>query len=184
MPIPSFRQFTIQPARRVRYRFSAIFLLLSLIALGGSPALAGPWLDPGDSALRHDVQLLSDAGLVHAPLTTWPLAWEDVVRDIQSFEGNLAPALAAARLRVLREYRKASRIHEVKPHLRVALAHHGRRRRAILDHYGPEVYRRRLERIYKSVRKPVRQRIDKASLCRAFLEPADFSLLKWSPYHA
>jgi hypothetical protein len=59
-----------------------------------------------------------------------------------------------------------------------------RNRRAILDHYGPEAYRRRLERIYRAVRKPVRQRIDKAGLCRAFLEPADFSLLKWSPYAA
>ena len=59
-------------------------------------------MDPGDSALRHDVQLLGDAGVVRAPLTSWPLAWTDVVRDIQAFDGNLAPAAEAARLRVLR----------------------------------------------------------------------------------
>jgi hypothetical protein len=60
----------------------------------------------------------------------------------------------------------------------------GRNRRAIIKHYGPEAYRKRLERIYKAVQNPVRQRIDKASLCRAFLKPAAFSLLKWSPYAA
>ena len=83
-------------------------------------------MDPGDSALRHDVQLLGDAGVVRAPLTSWPLAWTDVVRDIQAFDGNLAPAAEAARLRVLRQYRQASRVHEVKPQLRVAAANHPR----------------------------------------------------------
>ncbi|MEJ2652866.1 MAG: capsule assembly Wzi family protein [Gammaproteobacteria bacterium] len=100
-----------------------------LIALFSVPALAGPWMDPGNSGLRHDVQLLSDAGVIHAPLTTWPLAWEDLVRDIQAYDGNLAPAYEAARLRVLRQYRKAARIHEVKPHLRVAAAAHPRQYR-------------------------------------------------------
>jgi hypothetical protein len=57
-------------------------------------------------------------------------------------------------------------------------------RRTILDHYGPDIYRRRLETLYAAVLKPVRQRIDKTRLCRAFLKPADFSLLKWSPCHA
>lgn len=56
--------------------------------------------------------------------------------------------------------------------------------RAIIEHYGPEAYHRRLERIYRAVHKPVHQQIDKASLCRAFLKPTDFSLLKWSPYAA
>jgi hypothetical protein len=59
-----------------------------------------------------------------------------------------------------------------------------RNRQAILDQYGPDAYGRRLERIYRAALRPVRHRMDKASLCRAFLRPADFSLLKWSPCHA
>lgn len=55
-------------------------------------------------------------------------------------------------------------------------------RQAIIEHYGVEPYRRRLEAIYRAVKRPVHQRLNKAHLCRAFLKPADFSLLKWSPY--
>jgi hypothetical protein len=57
-------------------------------------------------------------------------------------------------------------------------------RRTILDHYGSQRYRRRLEAIYRAVLEPVRHQIDKVRLCRAFLKPGDFSLLKWSPCHA
>jgi hypothetical protein len=59
-----------------------------------------------------------------------------------------------------------------------------RNRRAVLAHYGAEAYRRRLAAIYRAVGRPVRHQIHKGRLCRAFLRPADFSLLKWSPYHA
>jgi len=130
VPVPQYRQFTKLQTRAARRRAWAISFLLSLTGLFIVPADAGPWMDPGDSGLRHDVQLLSDAGVVHAPLTSWPLAWEDVVRDIQSYEGNLAPAMEAARLRVLKQYRKESRIHEVRPHLRAAVANHPRQYRS------------------------------------------------------
>ncbi len=57
--------------------------LLLVFALCATPAaLADPWLEPGDAVLRHDLQLLSDAGIVRAPLTTWPVSWPEIARDI------------------------------------------------------------------------------------------------------
>jgi hypothetical protein len=54
---------------------------------------------PGDLRLRHDLQLLSDAGIVHAPLTTWPVSWAEVARDVRSAdEGRERPAHIEAAL--------------------------------------------------------------------------------------
>jgi hypothetical protein len=55
-----------------------------LALLAACTASADPWLAPGDARLRHDLQLLSDAGVVRAPLTAWPVSWAEVARDIQS----------------------------------------------------------------------------------------------------
>ena len=89
-------------------------------------AHGGPWLDPGDALLRHDVQILSDAGVVRAPLTAWPLAWADVARDIEGAKDELSPALAQAKLRVLRRYHDASKTDRLRPHLRLAASVHPR----------------------------------------------------------
>lgn len=90
-------------------------------------------MDPGDLSLRHDVELLSDAGIVHAPITTWPLAWADVVSDIGASQDTLAPAVEGAMRRVMRQYRLAARVHQVIPHLRVAVADHPREFRTFAD---------------------------------------------------
>jgi hypothetical protein len=31
--------------------------------------------------LRHDIELLSDAGILRTPMTAWPLSWPDIARD-------------------------------------------------------------------------------------------------------
>ena len=61
--------------------------MLTLLAFFLSGATwAGPWLDPGDSGLRNEIQLLADAGVITAPVTTWPIAWADVAKDLVAFE--------------------------------------------------------------------------------------------------
>ncbi len=50
--------------------------------LAAAPALADPWLAPGALALRHDIQLLADEGVIRSPTTTWPLSWPDIARDV------------------------------------------------------------------------------------------------------
>ena len=56
-------------------------------------------------------------------------------------------------------------------------------RKAVADHYGPALYRKRLLTIYDRVaHHPVRHRIDKRVLLDAFFDLERFPLLKWSAY--
>ena len=48
-------------------------------------ALASPFVSSGDMALRHDIQLLADRGILTGPTTTWPLAWGPIMADIRRF---------------------------------------------------------------------------------------------------
>ena len=57
---------------------------------------ADPWLQPGDGQLRHDLQLLSDAGIVHAPLTTWPVSWAEISRDLSGINTGKLPLYVEA----------------------------------------------------------------------------------------
>ena len=59
---------------------------------------ADQWADPGDNLLRHDLQLLADAGLLRAPLTTWPVAWRDIRQDIDSITQAHPAALPPSHL--------------------------------------------------------------------------------------
>jgi len=63
----------------------ALFLLPVL----ASTALAGPFMQPGDLALRHDIQRLADYGVVSGTTTTWPLAWGPVLDDIRAFDSSI-----------------------------------------------------------------------------------------------
>jgi hypothetical protein len=65
-------------------------------------------LPPGDVALRHDIQLLADAGVIRAPVTTWPMPWPDIARDVFRVE-RLEGALAAPLVRVRAAARRSAR---------------------------------------------------------------------------
>lgn len=61
-------------------------LIAGLLLLVGSPgALANPFISAGDTALRHDIQLLADYGVITGPTTTWPLAWGPLLADINAY---------------------------------------------------------------------------------------------------
>ena len=89
---------------RLRRVCISVGLLLS------SPfALADPWLAPGDEALRSDIQLLADTGVLRGPVTTWPLSWPDVARDaLGASPLGLDGATAEALLRIQSLSRTAS----------------------------------------------------------------------------
>ena len=65
---------------------------LPVVALGFgltlSPAVpAEPWMSPGDVTLRHDLQQLSDAGLLTGPTMGWPIGWSQVARELGKLDG-------------------------------------------------------------------------------------------------
>jgi hypothetical protein len=74
-------------------------------------ARADPWLAPGDEALRSDIGLLADSGILRGPITTWPISWPDVARDvIAASDSTLDAATAQALLRVRRQARVAASV--------------------------------------------------------------------------
>jgi hypothetical protein len=99
--------------------------LLAVSLLWGGVVSADPWLAPGNSSLRSDVQFLADAGIVTTPVTSWPLSWADVVRDLDAVRAAdlRTPNLLDAYDRVKREARRQTRVGVVGAHVEVAAAH-------------------------------------------------------------
>jgi capsule assembly protein Wzi len=74
-----------------------------------STANSDPWLAPGDAAVRSDILMLADAGVLNGPVTTWPISWPDIARDVLGTdERGLDEATANALLRIRRRARDAS----------------------------------------------------------------------------
>lgn len=79
---------------------TALFLLCAWLV--ASPASAMTLAMPGDSGLRHDIQLLADAGILRGPVMTWPLPWPQIAADLARLDQDAAhaPPVAAALSRV------------------------------------------------------------------------------------
>src|SRR5262245_11405733 len=72
-------------------------------------AHADPWLAPGDEGLRSDIQPLADAGILRGPVSTWPMSWPDIARDVLGAdESEFDQVTAEALMRVRRRARDAS----------------------------------------------------------------------------
>jgi len=56
--------------------------LISLLLLSSS-LTAQPWIDTSDIYLKANIQLLADTGKIITPVTTYPLMWADIIRDVQ-----------------------------------------------------------------------------------------------------
>jgi hypothetical protein len=98
-------------------------VILAVLALTAAPsAAADPWLAPGDARLRHDLQLLSDSGVVRAPLTVWPVSWAEVARDVRRHrdDAEQPPHIVAALARVRAAADEATEIGRHEWNVRVA----------------------------------------------------------------
>jgi hypothetical protein len=70
---------------------------LCVLATPPSTARAEPWAAPGDVRLRHDLQQLSDQGLLTGPSLSWPIAWSHVARQLENIDATaLSPGQRAA----------------------------------------------------------------------------------------
>jgi len=86
-----------------------------VVALGFGLALplgasAEPWMAPGDVTLRHDLQQLSDAGLLTGPTMSWPIGWSQMARELgkldsASLSNGQRAAVERLRGRAAREMR-------------------------------------------------------------------------------
>lgn len=104
----------------VTHRFTHWLIAASVLI----PALstADPWIAPGDLLLRHDLEVLADAGIVRGPITTWPVPWPDVARDVVNFErdAEVGPAARASLMRVRRAARQMMRTDDMSAHMRIS----------------------------------------------------------------
>ena len=79
------------------------FAIASAAVLAATAVRAEPWAAPGDPRLRHDLQLLSDAGLVKGTSVSWPIGWSQVARDLRGIDASTLPADQRASLERLRQ---------------------------------------------------------------------------------
>ncbi|MGI9234482.1 MAG: capsule assembly Wzi family protein [Woeseiaceae bacterium] len=74
-----------------------------LLLLATSNAFAGAYMAAGDMVLRHDIQTLSDRGIIKGPTSTWPLAWGPVLSDINDADVTQLPPMVADALARIRD---------------------------------------------------------------------------------
>jgi len=80
--------------------------LIILLILSASTGQAEPWIDTRDAWLRADIELLASKGIITSPVTTWPLAWAPIVKDLERATGKeIDPDTLAVFLRVKRKAR-------------------------------------------------------------------------------
>ena len=80
-------------------------LLLILLLVASSAALAEPLAAPGDMRLRYDLQLLNDSGVINVTLSAWPLSYGDIFEALananrERLEGPLIDSWDRVRHRV------------------------------------------------------------------------------------
>jgi len=76
--------------------------LFLCLGIGGTPAMATPWVDTQDNYLRQSLQSLAQAGLLSGPVNTYPIMWKNIAIDLNRIDSAaLSPALqfAVAHLR-------------------------------------------------------------------------------------
>jgi len=89
--------------------------------------MAEPWVAPGDTRLRNDLQLLNDAGLIRLPLSAWPLSWSDIDTAIQNADAvEPSSATADALQRIESDLRRATTIGEPLVRLSASVAENPR----------------------------------------------------------
>lgn len=92
------------------------------LALAATPALADPWAKPGDLALRHDLQLLSDAGAISTPIMAWPIPWASIAADLNAAPtDSLSPDALIARTRVLQRFDQIRGMRGLQPNAKAAV---------------------------------------------------------------
>jgi len=71
--------------------FSKTFFSMLIFAASitvNTQSKAEPWIDTSDIYLKANIQLLADTGHIITPVTTYPLMWHDIIRDIKNVDLN------------------------------------------------------------------------------------------------
>ncbi len=116
------------------HRAASVAVVLGIVATAPG-AHAGPWIPPGDTRLRNDIERLADLGVIRSPVTTWPLSWGDIAGDVLdgAEPATLSARDRAALFRVRRLARAAIDSKEPRTGLRLATGVEPRQLRTFAD---------------------------------------------------
>lgn len=84
---------------------------------GSFAAHAGPWIDADDVYLRASIQQLADAGFIRGHVTTYPLMWSGIARDMREIDVSWLTAdqtLAYYRIRAALQFAQQPRVNGIK----------------------------------------------------------------------
>jgi hypothetical protein len=75
--------------------------LLCAALFAGTSVSAHPWAEVGDRQLKEDLELLRDVGIISGPVTSWPIPWSGIARDMEAVDGvAVSPFVRFAILRI------------------------------------------------------------------------------------
>ncbi len=114
--LPEFSDLPVIPITKL-----ALFACLMTAAVNTG---AGPFMPPGDLALRHDIRLLADSGQITGPVAGWPLAWGPVLADLDRARNDMSlpENVRDALNRVQQRGRWETRVDETVYNAKVGLA--------------------------------------------------------------
>ena len=113
---------SIRRARRARHPLTGI-AMLAVCGIWAETSPAEPFIAPGRSELRVDLQQLADADVIQGPITAWPISWQSLVDDLESATLEAQDAWTRAALdRVTTELGYAEETHRFLPHVRLSFA--------------------------------------------------------------
>ena len=98
-------------------------LLIIALAFAASASFAGPVAAPGDIGLRHEIQMLADYGAIRGPTTSWPLAWDAILADLEAAQAedmNLPVAVRSTYVRVLNRAKRETARNNARFNARVS----------------------------------------------------------------
>ncbi|WP_341274638.1 capsule assembly Wzi family protein [Shewanella maritima] len=82
-------------------------LLAGITLLTSFTAQSAWWVEPTDLPLRADIQLLADTGVITQPVTTYPLMWSAIKKDLdKAANTSMTVRQKDAYARVMRAYSK------------------------------------------------------------------------------
>ncbi|WP_246128585.1 capsule assembly Wzi family protein [Pleionea sediminis] len=90
---------------KIRLRLLISIFLMSVFV----NSYAEPFIKTDDMWLRADIETLANVGIIRSPITTWPLTWGPILKDLKNVKLNEVPErYRSVLLRVLREGRRST----------------------------------------------------------------------------
>ncbi len=109
-------------------------LFFILIILVSNLANAEPWIDTRDAWLRADIEYLADIGVIKVPVTTWPLMWASIIKDLEGVDvGQLSDKELKVFKRVKRKGKFETKL-KIHNYLNLKVANQGK----VLRHFGDD----------------------------------------------